>query len=305
MPKLSFQYVRQGPSETLIQFLTRRFPYHTPVEWRARIQEGLVKIDDHPAREETVLDTGRKILYEKPTGPEPSVDGSYKILYEDESLIAVSKSGNIPTSPSGKYWDNCLVHLIKKNENFNNLHAVHRLDRETSGINLFAKDSKMAGKLGAIFTDGTVIKKYTAILKGKNFPAESYVSAPLLDQKGGQVRIKQAVDLQGKPAKTRFKMLKELEKGTLVEVFLYSGRTHQIRAHAAFLGHPVWGDKLYGVPEEQFIEWVSKTDRKNDDRHLLHATYLSFRHPVQQKEIVIEDHYGGILDLYKNQFSNG
>ena len=251
MPKLSFQYVRQGPAETLVQFLARRFRYHTAEEWQDLVRKGFVKVNGARSKPGSVLLTRHKIVYERPPFPEPEVDRNYRILYEDGHLLAVAKSGNMPTSPSGKYWQNCLVHVLQQERGLPELHAVHRLDRETSGVNLFAKSKAIARAMGDDFRAGRVAKTYAAIVRGR-FPARSvFVSAPLGQEVASTIRIKQAVLAQGRPCQTEFELRALLPGASLLLVTPHTGRTHQIRAHAAYLGHPVWGDKLYGVPEAE------------------------------------------------------
>ena len=289
MAKLAFQYVRQQQPESLLEFLVRRFRYHSALEWEDRIQNGHVTVNGRPARGTQLLETRDKILYERPPGPEPEVDGRYTVLYEDDALLAVSKSGNIPTSPSGKYWDNCLVHLLQRERNLPGLHAVHRLDRETSGINLFAKTKTAARQLGKDFQEGRVLKAYQAVVAPAFPRGECYVSAPLRDARMGAIRIRQEVHPLGRAAVTRFQWLAEGAAGSVVEVRPLTGRTHQIRVHAALLGHPIIGDKLYGQSEAEFLAWVKDGARSSTERHLLHASVLKFSHPERGIPISLED----------------
>ena len=298
MPKLSFQYVRQEAPETLMAFLTRRFRYHTPEEWEALVEKGFLLVDGRRVSPRHVLQTREKIVYERPPFQEPEVDSTFSIVFEDGHLLAVSKSGNIPTSPSGKYWDNCLVHVLKKELGLRALHAVHRLDRETSGLNLFAKTREAAARLGGDFQQGRVAKRYSSILRGHLPAREVFLSAPLLGQPGGTVRIKQAVHPEGRACRTRFRLRAILPGASLVSVRPLTGRTHQIRAHAAFLGHPVWGDKLYGASEAEFLRWVARKDREFGSRQLLHATELEFIHPVTGNPLTLRSPDNGLLELF-------
>lgn len=281
MPKLSFQYV-EGPHgrETLVQFLSRRFRYHTAEEWTQRVRSGHVTVNGERVAPDFRLRTRHRIVYERPPTREPAVDPRYSVVYEDEELLAVSKSGNMPTSPSGKYWDHCLVHHLQRQRGLPRLHAVHRLDRETSGVNLLAKTRRAARVLGEAFGQGDVEKEYVAVLQGLLPVLEAYVSAPLQEDARSRIRIKQAVHPDGREARTRFTLLAWIAGASLVRVKTLTGRTHQIRAHAHHLGHPVVGDKLYGRPEAEFLEWVGRERSSHDPRHLLHASTLVVRHPA-------------------------
>ncbi len=304
---MCFQYVRHAGPETLLEFLLRRFPYHTPGDWEQRIRTGAVTIEGAAAEPGHVLNSKERIVYVPPRGLEPEVDGRYRVLFEDGHLLAVEKSGNIPSSPSGKYWHNSLRNLLLRERGLADLYPVHRLDRETSGVNLFAKSLEAARSLGAAFAAGEVRKTYAAILRGRLPVREIFVAASLLVGLG-QVRVKQAVHPQGKPARTEFRLREHLPGASLVQVVPLTGRTHQIRAHASYLGYPVWGDRLYGVTEEQFLAWVKTRARTSASqsvasRHLLHAERLALRHPVTGAWLELESPPGSLLASFQAQQS--
>ena len=299
MPKLSFQYVTgKAGAETLLRFLERRFRYHNADMWARLIRGGHVTVNGIAVAPDFQLRTRHKILYERPPFREPAVDRRYTILFEDEHLLAVNKSGNMPTSPSGKYWDNCLVHIVQKDRALQRLHAVHRLDRETSGVNLLAKTRKAARILGQDFQTGKVEKTYLAILRGALPSAEVYVSAPLLEDRQGSVRIRQTISPRGRDARTRFELLARLPGASLARAVPLTGRTHQIRAHAHFLGYPVWGDKLYGCTDAEFLDWVQRERSEVHPRHLLHASALALWHPLTGHRLTIHAPAKGLMDEF-------
>jgi 23S rRNA pseudouridine1911/1915/1917 synthase len=295
--KLSFQYVRHDRPESLIDFLVRRFHYHTAEQWIERIRSGAVTVNGRTVAAAHVLGTKDHIVYVPPPGPEPPVDARFTVIYEDAALLAVSKSGNIPTSPSGKYWHNCLQHVLQRELGLPELHSVHRLDRETSGINLFAKTRRAAGLLGDAFAAGAVDKRYAAVLKGRFPLREILVNAPLRHA-GSSVSIKQAVHPAGRASLTRFRLRALLPGASLVDVRPLTGRTHQIRAHAAFLGYPIWGDRLYGVTEDDFIAWLHSPTRDWSSRHLLHAVELAFGHPETGVRVVVGCGVGVLMKAF-------
>ncbi len=301
MPKLSFQYVRQGNVENLLAFLVRRFRYHTDGEWEERIRKGFVKVNGRKAKPGHILQTRHKIVYEPPPAPEPEVDATFEVIFEDDCILAVSKSGNIPTSPSGKYWRNCLTHVLKDRLKLDWVHAVHRLDRETSGLNLFAKSKRAAGGLGRAFARGEVRKTYSAMLRGRLPVREIFVSAPLRSAEGGAIRIKQAVHSQGRESATRFQLRAVLPGACLVRAVPATGRTHQIRAHAALLGHPIVGDKLYGTSEEAFLRWVAEERRDSAGRQLLHSTSLTFPHPATGERMTLTTDDAALVRQYLSE----
>jgi RluA family pseudouridine synthase len=278
--KLSFRYVQHDrPPETLLDFLARRFRYHTEADWRRLVAAGHVTLDGRAVAPEERLRSKQLVEYIPPLMPEPEVDARYDVLFEDEHLLAVSKSGNIPTSPSGKYWHNCLRHVLQRERGLPGLQSVHRLDRETSGVNLFAKTPEAGRRLGEAFQRGQVEKRYSAVLRGHLPVREVIVSGPLQDA-GGEIHIKQAVHPAGRAARTHYRLRALLPQASWVDVMPLTGRTHQIRVHAAFLGFPVWGDWLYGQSEAEFIRWVRNPQRHTLGRHLLHARELTLEHPI-------------------------
>jgi len=296
-PKLSFQYVQHVLTETLLEFLVRRFRYHDAPEWEKRIKDGHVRVNGKRAPGDRLLRTKDRIIYQPPPAPEPPVDFTYRVLYEDDHLLAVEKSGNIPTSPSGKYWHHCLVHHLMRDRGLEELHAVHRLDRETSGVNLFAKHRRAAGVLGKDFQMGRVVKEYLALLQGC-FPHRiTLISAPLRNNVGGLVHIRQEVHPEGRPAETSLRLLAYLPGASLVRISPRTGRTHQIRAHAAYLGHPIIGDKLYGRKESEFIEWVEHGERNSTERQYLHASRLEVSHPEDGANLDIRSSGEGMIQL--------
>lgn len=304
MPKLTFQYVRQGKVENLLEFLERRFRYHDSQQWKEHINKGFVKVNGRKAKPGKILESRHKIIYEPPHTEEPEIDPSYSVIYEDEHILAVNKSGNIPTSPSGKYWFNCLTHVLKDSMGLQWLHAVHRLDRETSGVNLFAKSKEAAGLLGKAFQQGQVSKKYTAVVWGQVAFREIFVSAPLRNAERGSIHIKQAVHGMGRGSQTRFKLEALMAGASLISAVPLTGRTHQIRAHAALLGHPVVGDKLYGTSEAAFLQWMNTGERDSAARQLLHATSLEFTHPMTGRDMTVECPPSALLGLYIDQYAD-
>ena len=297
---LTFQYVRHDDVETLGEFLIRRFHYHTQYEWSDLIQKGLVRIGSKHVLPSRILETKDLITYDRPYFVEPTVDENFSILYEDNNYVAVDKPGNIPTSPSGKYWYNCLTNLLKRVLKSDELHPAHRLDRETSGVNLFAKNKTAAKSIGMAFSKGEVGKEYFLIARGKVNFRSALVSSPLGKDSSGPIRIKQAVCYNGRRSFTHFKVLAIFPGSTLLSVRPLSGRTHQIRVHSNFLGHPTVNDKLYGTDSSEFINWINKSGLDPKVPHCLHSRHLRFFDPFSNKLISITS---PVTNLIRN-FSN-
>jgi len=183
----------------------------------------------------------------------------FKIIYEDENVSAINK-------PAGINADNIPF-------------RVHRLDKDTSGILLVAKNEKTLEFLQKQFQEKEVKKKYLALVVG-HLKTEKGVIETLLgrspgDRRKQKVYLPQEPDIEGKrKAVTKYKVLQRFENYDLIEVEPQTGRKHQIRTHLAYLGHPIAGDKLYGFKGQICPEGLK--------RHFLHANYLKITLPDNQ-----------------------
>ena len=183
-------------------------------------------------------------------------NSKFKILYEDSDLLVIDK-------PAGMVTDD-----IPR--------RVHRLDKDTSGILLIAKNDKTLEFLQKEFKEGRVIKKYLALvvgkLKAKEGVIETLIGRSPKDGRKQKVYFPHEPGTEGKrKTKTEYKVLKEFKEFTLIEVEPKTGRKHQIRTHFAYLGHPIAGDKLYG--------FKNQPRPKNLKRQFLHASYLKIKLP--------------------------
>lgn len=189
------------------------------------------------------------------------------ILFEDPFFLVVDKPAGISVLPEG--WNKDIPYLKKiLEEKYKSLWTVHRIDKTTSGVLLFARDAKVHKHLNTLFEHHQVSKIYHAILVG--IPAWSKMRAtqPLKPNTGHSHRT--MVDfINGKQTATNFRVLQTTDGYTLVEASLETGRTHQIRAHSAANGFPILADKLYGASQTEIIS-----------RPALHALNLEFVHPV-------------------------
>ena len=292
--ELTFRYMRVGGRrENLIDFLIRRFRYLDREQWIDNILNKRLLVDGGFALPGQMLRDHQKIVYLRPDFMEPEVDENFEVIYEDESLISLNKPGNLPTSPSGKYFKKTLVNLVKKKFGWKKLYTLHRLDRETSGVILFAKQRRAAQKLASDFRKQNVQKIYTAILENSLPSDEVFVSMPIGPHPRSQIRIKQSVVPEGRSCRTHFRLKESLGHASKVEIRPYTGRTHQIRVHSQFIGCPVMGDKLYALDDVGFVHWLNEGQTYLDRigfsyrRQMLHALEIRFRHPVHDEEMIL------------------
>ena len=203
------------------------------------------------------------------------------IVYEDDDLIVVNKPGGLVVHPGAGNKEHTLANALKfHSENLSSLNGefrpgiVHRIDKDTAGLLIVAKNDAAHAFLSSQLVDHTLSRKYFALVLGVISENEGKIIAPIgRDQK---FRQKMCVDLlHGKEAETSFKVLERFKDSTLVECSLKTGRTHQIRVHMNYIGHPVVGDPVYGKGNRAIY----------DDGQLLFAHEIHFIHPKTKKEM--------------------
>lgn len=200
------------------------------------------------------------------------------LLYSDNALLVIEKPAGMPALPDG--WQPGSPYLVEMLEReYGKVWVVHRLDKITSGVMLFARTAQAHRELNRQFDRREVEKVYHAILAGAPAWDEQACQMPLRANVGHKHRT--VVDWErGKDSETRFKVLKRGQAGALVEARPVTGRTHQIRVHLSALGFPLLGDVLYGAAESRLI-----------NRPALHAISLVFTHPASKQRLTFSAAY--------------
>jgi 23S rRNA pseudouridine1911/1915/1917 synthase len=184
-----------------------------------------------------------------------------------------------------------LYDLLK--ETFGTIFVVHRIDRETSGVVLFAKTAETHAQLNTAFEQRNVKKKYHAIVVGTSHTNSGCIDLPIIENEQGVRKMK--VDTKkGKEARTDYTVIEQFDGYALIEARPYTGRTHQIRLHLSAIGLPILADPLYGDGRGFFLSTIKRNyQRKEEEQPLLrrtalHAVSLSFNHPVTSGNILID-----------------
>ena len=270
----------------LDHFLTGRFSYQSRTGWQSIIREGRIAVNGIRVRASRRLHAGDVITFDVQGITEPDVDPSYEVVLERPDFLVVSKSGCLPVHPSGCYFRNTLLMLMK--ERYGELYVVNRLDRETSGLVVLAKTPETAGILSGRFASHQVEKTYLAAVFGM-FPAGTVVkNGWLSSDPDSPVRKKRRFTEHdpgtddAEPCSTEFTCLKTCGEYSLVECRPHTGRLHQIRATLCSCGFPLVGDKLYGPDDTIFLRFTEDAITDSDRTALilptqaLHAWRLRF-----------------------------
>lgn len=219
----------------------------------------------------------RENFIEDSDGIVPNDSIILNILFEDDYLLIIDKPAGIAVHPSILHYDNSLSNGVKsyfeKIGLKKKIRPVNRLDKDTSGIVIFAKNEYIQESLVRQMNNNIFEKKYIAVLDGLLEENSGTINAPIARKKDSI--IERCIDDSGDIAISHYKVLQRLGNMTEVEYTLGTGRTHQLRVHSAFIGHPIIGDSLYGN-ESGLIS-----------RQALHSYYAEFIHPITKKEMVI------------------
>jgi 23S rRNA pseudouridine1911/1915/1917 synthase len=239
------------------------------------------------------------ICIRRDAGEEVGVPEVYTVVYEDGRLLAVDKPAGLPVHPTTRYLKGNLTKLVEKDYGEGALRLCHRIDRETSGIVLFAKDLPAERIVKKQFAKREVHKSYLALVWGRPNPPRGVVDAPIRRDAGSRIHTKMEVVEKrdvihpGKPSVTRYRTVEASRRFALVECIPETGRPHQIRVHLCHIGHPVVGDKLYGVGESVFLEFLRSGFNDRVARRLvmprqaLHSHTLSLLHPEDGRRISV------------------
>lgn len=284
------------------RFLFARLPNVTRTKIQGGIREGFVRVNDGPTKPNYRVRPGDVITVSLPEPPRSNEvipeNIPLDIVYEDSELLVVNKPAGMVVHPAHQNWSGTLVnalayHFTQLPEMPNNEGRpglVHRIDKDTSGLLVIAKTETAMTHLARQFFEHTISRTYLALVWGVQSPIEGTISVNIgRSPRDRRITIAFPEGDQGRTAITHYRVLKDLRYVALVECRLETGRTHQIRAHMKYLGHPLFADAAYGGKEivkgtvfskyRQFVENCFKVM----PRQALHAHTLGFVHPATKE----------------------
>lgn len=295
-----------GPNQhgvRLDNFLKDRYRRRSREQLKRAIDEGVVTIEreGHPhmivgrLKPSYNLVPGDRVMVLSERKPEPEVCFDYRVIFDDDEFFIIDKPANLPVHPAGRYFFNTLLVHLKTQGHTKPLRAerdfflVHRIDKETSGVLVLAKDRVICAGLTKQFAARTTEKRYLAVVKGitpENFACE----LALGKDKNSAVELAMTTVPEaegGMPANTGFRRLETAGDYSLVECLPKTGRQHQIRVHLFAMGFPLVGDKLYGIDPEIALSYANRTRLTPEaearlilPRHALHSSWIRFTHPL-------------------------
>lgn len=285
-------------------YITDEMPELSRTTVKRLIDEEKILVNEKKQKSSYKPESGDIITIDMPEAHEIDLkaqDIPVPVIYEDNDIIVVNKPKGMVVHPANGNPDGTLVNAILAmcKDSLSGIGGeirpgiVHRLDKDTSGLLIVAKNDEAHMKMSKQIQDRKVTKKYIALVRGVISEDEATINLPIA--RSTKDRKKMAVDKNGKDAVTHFKVLKRYDNYTLLELKIDTGRTHQIRVHMSYIGHPVVGDSVYSNGKNEF----------GAEGQMLHARYLEFKHPITEEKLKLEapipEYFEEVLEQLKNR----
>ena len=270
-----YNFVADRSGTRLDKYVGEKCPQLSRTYAQRLITDGHITVNDRAAKPSLRLSIGDRLRVVIPPTPPSSLSPEaipLNIVYEDDDFLVVDKPAGLVVHPAPGHLSHTLINAILSH--FPNLAdvsdslrpgVVHRLDKDTSGVMLVAKNRTAQLNLSDQFKAHSVVKAYLVLVKGQLTPEQGVIEAPM--GRDPRNRKRMAVVANGREARTEYRVIRYIGNYTLLEVMPATGRTHQIRVHLSAIGYPVVGDKVYGVKSPYL------------SRQFMHASRLGFKHP--------------------------
>lgn len=291
---------RDFDQKPLLDYLCGRFRYRDRAGWQAELDLGRLMVNGRPASAQTRVRLKDRVAYTAPR-KEPEVNRDIPVLWEDAHLLVVAKPAPLPVHSDGVFITHTLINLLRQRTRNPQLGLGHRLDRETSGVLVLAKQRPLVARLMKAFDGGEAEKHYLAVARGEADFQEITLRGWMAKDPASRLELRQRLfpaPLPGaKESATRFLLKERLHGYSLLHCQPLTGRTNQIRVHLEHLGLPLAGDKLYGRSDDFYLGFIRHVKAGGGQdyagavehpRHLLHAWKLGLRHPVTGERLTWE-----------------
>ena len=282
----SFQFTVDTAGNRLDKFVSENCPGLSRSQAQKLIDDGYVIVNGLMEKANHKTEIGEKI---EVTIPPPALTGllpeaiPVKIIYEDDDLLVIDKPAGLTVHPAPGHPSHTLVNAVLSHLNeiedegdITRPGIVHRLDKDTSGVMLVAKNNVALANLADQFKARTVKKTYITLVKGILRPDKGVIDAPIGRDSGDRKKMAVTGESRGRAARTNYRVIRYVGKNSLLEISPETGRTHQIRVHLAAIGYPVFGDITYGK-KSAFL-----------NRQFLHAHRIGFKLPATGKWVEFE-----------------
>jgi len=291
--KLSFEFIASSDKPRLDEFVARELPKVSLTRIRRLIAENDVLVNGETSLKGVRLANGDRVtvkIFAAEKSSSTPEQMPLDILFEDESLIVINKPVGLLVHPSaseksGTLLNGLAYHFWQTSGEAIRPGLIHRLDRNTSGVIVLAKTARAHRTLSKHFRERWVKKFYLALVSGRVARDSGEIDAPIGSSEDRNVwprwRVMEEKD-GGKPAQTKYRVVRRFAAHTLLELEPLTGRTHQIRIHCHLIGHPVVGDPFY----KSVVDPLAA--ERGIKHHVLHASRLFFRHPANNKEMSLE-----------------
>ncbi|MBU0483052.1 MAG: RluA family pseudouridine synthase [Proteobacteria bacterium] len=289
-------------------FLSRRFTYYPKEEWVELVGAGKVTVNGVIVGSDYELSKEDLVTFYLDDFKEPQVPDHYEPVFENDDFLLVGKAAGTPVSRTGRIIHNTLVNILRRQTSNPDIHLMHRLDRETSGLILCAKGKEICRLWQSRLAEIIRRKFYLAIVRGKFDERRLEIDVELGSSPDSAVHCQVVVVPAGKTSRSVIHPIATRKDVSLVLVEIMTGRRHQIRTHLAHVGYPVVGDKIYGNDGIYYLKRLTQELDENDYQilgavnHTLHAWALDLALPGQGRQCFFSEIFSPDFNDYLKLF---
>lgn len=317
--RYEFSFAERHRGKRLDAYLAARFPEYSRTFIKALIGDGRITVNGSVVKPSHSPAPGDRVLALVPVQRHqevPPEDIPLDILYEDRWLVVVNKPPDLVVHPSKGHQTGTLVNaLVHRFQQLSGVYGplrpgvVHRLDRDTSGVILVIKDDSVHEHVARQFEERLIGKEYVAVCEGRFELDSDLIDAPIGHDRHRRERM-QVRQSSGRSAQTVYEVVERLGEFTVVRCMPKTGRTHQIRVHMRYVGHPIVADALYGVRDAVYASELRGGEHAADEepileRQALHARRITFTHPKRGTAMTVEaplpQDMAGLIDLLRER----